>query len=144
MNFGVDPFPEESTVYIDLTSMIDVLFVLLLFFMVTTTFAETSSIDVSLPTASAKSTTISKKNLAVSLTQDGKIFLIENGGNPQPFDMAGLKDELARMKQSGAELSLVLRADKKVDHGTVVSVLDDAKQAGIDKIAIATVTQMGN
>lgn len=144
MNFGVDPLPEESTVYIDLTSMIDVLFVLLLFFMVTTTFSASSSLDVNLPTASAKTTQIAKMDLVVSLTENGAISIIEDGGTPKPVEAAALKSELEKLKKNGAELSLVLRADKHVDHGTVVTVLDNAKQAGIDRIAIATVTQVGN
>lgn len=142
MNFDIDPLPEESSVGIDLTSMIDVLFVLLLFFMVTTTFSETSSMNVKLPSASAKSTQIAKKDLSVSLDEKGEIFFSENQAAPRMISLEAFKEELIKSKQSNADVSLLLRADKGVNHGRVVSILDQAKQVGIENIAIGTLTEM--
>ena len=139
MNFGNDNASDDTSTGIDLTSMVDVLFVLVLFFMVTTTFADTSSIDVSLPGASAKSSKVEKKDVTVALTEDGKIFVNENAGTRREFSLTELTPELKRLEASGADLSLLLRADKKVEHGKVVAVLDHAKEAGIEKISIATV-----
>lgn len=142
MNFNVDPLPEESSAGIDLTSMIDVLFVLLLFFMVTTTFSETSSMNVKLPSASAKSTEISKKDLSVSLDGTGAIYFSENQAAPKLITIEALKEELVKSKRSNADVALLLRADKLVNHGRVVSILDQAKQVGIENIAIGTITEM--
>jgi len=139
MNFDSDTTSDDQSTGIDLTSMIDVLFVLVLFFMVTTTFADTSSIDVNLPAASAKSSKIEKKDVTVALTEDGKIYVNENAGARRELALSDLTPELKRLEASGADLSILLRADKKVEHGTVVAVLDHAKEAGIEKIAIATV-----
>lgn len=138
MDFGIEPLPEESSVAIDLTSLVDVLFVLLLFFMVTTTFSDTNSISVNLPNASAKGTETIKRDLAVALTANGEIFFSEGEQPPKQISLEALSSELGKLGQSGDELTLVLRADKKVDHGAVVTVLDSAKQSGIKKIAIAT------
>ena len=143
MNFGGDPISEDHSIVIDLTSMIDVLFVLVLFFMVTTTFSDVGAIDVNLPASSSKASKIEKKDLSVSLNADGQIFLEENN-EKKSVSLEALSGELVRLKQSGADLSLVLRADKKVDHGSVVSILDRAKEAGIEKIAIATVSPVGS
>lgn len=142
MNFDVDPLPEESSAGIDLTSMIDVLFVLLLFFMVTTTFSETSSMDVKLPSASAKATQISKKDLSVSLNGNGEIYFSENQAAPKMISLEVLKEELVKSKQTNSNVSLLLRADKEVNHGRVVTILDQAKQVGIENIAIGTITEM--
>jgi biopolymer transport protein ExbD len=142
MKFDVDPLPEENSVVIDLTSMIDVLFVLLLFFMVTTTFSETSSMNVKLPSASAKATQITKKDLSVSLDSKGDISFSENSAPTRKIPLEGLKDELLKAKQSNTNVSLILRADKEVNHGRVVTVLDQAKQVGIENIAIGTITEM--
>ena len=141
MNFGIDPLPEENSAVIDLTSMIDVLFVLVLFFMVTTTFSDTSSIAVSLPAASKTSVQPAKKDFAISITQNGEMFMSENGkalGTQISLDQAAA--EFGRLKQTDSEITLIIRADKKVEHGSVVAVLDRAKSAGIDHIAIAAET----
>ncbi len=139
MNFGAETTSEEHESGIDLTSLIDVLFVLVLFFMVTTTFADTSSIDVNLPTASAKASKVEKKDLTVALLESGKIFLNDGGGSRKELSLREFTAELKKLQGPNAELSLLLKADKKVEHGTVVAVLDRAKEAGIEKIAIATV-----
>ncbi|MFN8390708.1 MAG: biopolymer transporter ExbD [Bdellovibrionota bacterium] len=137
MNFGVDPLPEENAVTIDLTSMIDVLFVLVLFFMVTTTFSDTSSIPVSLPAASKGSVQPAKKDLAVSITQSGDIFLSTDGSAGKPVTLDALTAQFSELKQTGTDLTLIVRADKHAEHGAVVAVMDRAKSSGIDRIAIA-------
>ena len=138
MEFGIDPLPEENAVSIDLTSLVDVLFVLLLFFMVTTTFSDTSSISVNLPSASAQATETVKRDLAVRVTNAGELVNAEGDTKPKPITLEALSAELSRLSQSGTELTLVVRADTEAHHGVVVQVLDRAKQSGIQKIAIAT------
>jgi biopolymer transport protein ExbD len=145
MNFNADPVPEENSVFIDLTSMIDVLFVLVLFFMVTTTFSDTSSIALDLPSASKQAVAPVKKDLSVAITQDGKIYLnSDQEHSGKPISLETLEQDLAALKKDGTELTLVVKADKQVEHGTVVSVMDKAKNAGIEKIAIAANVQAAN
>lgn len=135
MDFSIEEENEDIASAINVTSLVDVVFLLLIFFMVTTTFADPSGIAVKLPkTTSAPTTVNSKDTLAVTIDQTGNASF--NGTKTTIEELRG-KLEQVRATKSG-ELTLVVRADKDTFHGTVVSVLDVAKRVGIDRISIAT------
>ncbi len=115
-----------------MTSMIDIVFLLLLFFVLSSTFVLQPGIKVRLPrTVTTESP--ARKDLVLVIARDKRVFL----NNTQvPFNAlwGRLINELKF--QPGA--ALILRADRDVPHGFVVRVMDVAKQAGADRIAIAT------
>ena len=125
---------EAETVDVNITPLIDVVFLLLIFFMVTTTFVESPSINVNLPKAATKAKESKKsKNLVVSVNTRGQIFLGE-----KRLSMSEFKSEAQKFSSENKSGMLVLRADKTSQHGEVVEIMDIAKSEGITKIAIAT------
>lgn len=120
----------EATL-INLTSLIDVVFLLLIFFMVSTSFALIRGIKVDLPTTTTPQEEI-EQNIVISITKEGKIYL----GKTQIS-----KTELVKTlkRQIGKKKSLVvINADKDTRHGMVVEVMDLAKQGGAGKLGILT------
>ncbi|TET28411.1 biopolymer transporter ExbD [Candidatus Aerophobetes bacterium] len=120
----------EATL-INLTSLIDVVFLLLIFFMVSTSFALIQGIKVDLPTTTTTQEKI-EQNIVISITKEGKIYL-----DKTQISKAELVKTLKR--QIGEKKSLVvINADKDTRHGMVVEVMDLAKQGGAGKLGILT------
>ncbi len=130
MRFRRDTARRE-TALINLTPLIDVVFLLLIFFMVSTSFAIVRGIRVDLPTTATPQEKI-EQNIVISVNKEGKIYL---GKIP-----ISEKDLVARLKrQIGNKRSLVIiNADKDVRHGTVVGVMDLAKEGGAGKLGVLT------
>ncbi|MCA9835655.1 MAG: biopolymer transporter ExbD [Trueperaceae bacterium] len=126
-------YTNRAPVGIDLTSMVDVVFLLVIFFMVSTTFITLESgLPVDLPQAQSPQSSISDLP-TVTITKDLQIYL--SGAQVAEADLTvNLRTVLA---QTGLSV-VVLRADKDVPHGTTVKVMDLIKQAGAQRIAIAT------
>lgn len=122
-------------VLVNVTSLIDVLFMLLIFFMVSTTFVEQPAMKLDLP--AAKSAETSKiESFILHVYQDGSMRL---------NDGAITLEELPKALQAGltqnTESTLNLFADKNVTHGKVIAVMDAAREAGIKKLVVATLTE---
>jgi len=123
---------KKHKVIINITSLIDVLFLLLIFFMVSSTFVEQPGMKLELPESkSAESEKI--KDLILEIKMDDSLVL-----NDEPVSMDILEDKFKELIPSLEEKSLVLKADKSVSHGTVVRVMDLAKLSGLEKLIIAT------
>jgi len=123
---------KRRKVIINITSLIDVLFLLLIFFMVSSTFVEQPGLKLELP--ETKSATTEKiKELMLEINANEKMFL-----NQELVSIENLEEEFKKILPSLEEKSLVLKADKNVPHGTVVKVMDLAKLSGLEKLIIAT------
>lgn len=118
---------------IELTPMVDVVFLLLIFFMISTTFVETPGIEVNLPESSARQIEKEPEEFKVYVTREGDIFL---GEKQVSFDQ--LKERLAEAGPQIMEKSFLLLADREAQHGRVVQIMDAARTAGITRLAIAT------
>lgn len=118
---------------IDITPLVDVIFLLLIFFMVSTTFVTTSGINVNLPKASVKVMTDKKDSLELVITEKNKHFV-----NGKPILKTKLKSVLAASKKKSGYEKLIIRADGDVKHKDVVYAMDMAKQVGLHKLSIAT------
>ncbi|MFC1477236.1 ExbD/TolR family protein [candidate division KSB1 bacterium] len=119
-------------VLINITSLIDVLFLLLIFFMVSSTFIEKPGMDLELP-ESESSTLQEVKDLVLQVKPDGSMVL-----NNQDVSEVNLKMYLEEAHGSNPDAALILKADKEAKHGQVVTIMDIAKQVGIGKLIIAT------
>jgi biopolymer transport protein ExbD len=122
----------RKRVNINITSLIDILFLLIIFFVVTSTFLEQSGMRLDLPSVeNAEPTEV--RELVLSMDAAGQIRL----GNDE-VSLAGLRQALAgRMQETGGGRMLVIRADRGAQHGDVVRVMDIAKQVGIRDLVIA-------
>jgi biopolymer transport protein ExbD len=109
---------------INITSLIDVMFLLLIFFMVSSTFREQYGIDVTLPQAETASEQDVEEHEVV-VTEEGELFY---GG--QLVDEAGLREAMAAQLEADPESVFVLRADEKADFGLALRAMDIARSLG--------------
>ena len=122
----------SRSVFVNVTSFIDVLFVLLLFFMVSTTFVNQPAMSLDLPRAMHSQGT-RQPAIIVYIDKNGLIQL-----NDEPVDDALLDQVLRTRLATSEDKAVVLKADSRVSHGDVVHVLDIIKGAGVVKLTIAT------
>lgn len=124
----------RGDVEIPLTSLTDIMFLLLIFFMVTTTFQASSGIQVKLPASEAQMPDEKVERLVVSIKADGRIFVEES-----MVEESALDEVFKNASQKNSQTLVVIRADRDVSHGRVVQVMDSARRMGLTRIAIATV-----
>lgn len=120
---------------INIASLIDVLFLLLIFFVVTSVFIEQPNIKLELPRASHAETT-KFEGLTVTINKEGRLFF-----GKQPVGITELDVILRSKAEAQGDLVLVLRADRDVAYGVVVAVMDVARGAGLKKITALTVSE---
>jgi biopolymer transport protein ExbD len=118
---------------IDITPLVDMVFLLLIFFMLSTTFIVTPGIKVNLPQSSAEKVTQEKKELLVVITEDNKVFV-----DKMLVDVGELEQRLVGVGRQDPQTLIIIKADAKALHGKVVEVMDIAKQSGLNRLAIAT------
>jgi biopolymer transport protein ExbD len=117
---------------INITSLIDVLFLLLIFFMVSSTFLEQPGIKLELPRAQSAVAT-EQQEYTLFLDKNGEMFL-----NEDKVTLDNLEKQLKEVLPNMKEKALILKADQDASHGMVVRVMDIAKQSGIKKLIIGT------
>ncbi len=130
MNFARQRRQEER---VDVTPLIDIIFQLVLFFMVSTTFVNSPGIQVDLPRSSADTIIRDKQDVNIWMTASGAIYL-----DRQAVTWAQLQSRLSAASKADRETTVIIKADKEVDHGRVVGVMDLARSYGLMKLAIAT------
>ncbi|MCC6781360.1 MAG: biopolymer transporter ExbD [Planctomycetes bacterium] len=116
---------------IDLSPMIDCIFILLIFFIVTTTFVEETGVEVD-KTPAASSVQLEKTSILLALTSSGAVVY---GG--RDIGVAGVQPLVRRMIQK-EEIPVILQVDNVVPTEMLVRVIDEAKLAGAIKVSIAT------
>jgi len=129
MQFRTKP-PRRAT--INITSLIDVIFMLLMFFVVTSSFLEKSGIKLELPTAKSSETVRMEKYI---------LYVSAEGGyslNSEVISADELEKKIAAALPSMADGALTLYADKQAQHGSVVKAMDAARLAGVKKLVVAT------
>ena len=131
MNFRRREGREEAR--IDLTPLVDTVFLLLIFFMLSTTFVVSPGIKVDLPKASKERVFREKRELRITITKDNRIYL-----DGRRVKMEELERALKERGKKAPRTLVIIRADAKAFHGNVVQVMDMAKSAGLNRLAIAT------
>ncbi|WP_115718035.1 ExbD/TolR family protein [Gallaecimonas mangrovi] len=122
---------QEEEASIDMTPMLDIVFIMLIFFIVTTSFVKESGIDVNRPTA-ATATKKKSANIFIGIKANGDIYM-----EKRQVDVERVRANVEKMLADTPEASVVIQADKDAKNGVVVSVMDQVKAAGVDKISIA-------
>lgn len=131
---------EREEPEINLTSLIDVVFLLLIFFMVSTTFEHQALLRIDLPRASTATTDVLPEILEFVITADGRLFIGDEELVDERLDTvrAAMKGRFA----AAPEAALVVRADEMAPHGLVVRVLDAAAAEGIERVRIVAAEDM--
>ena len=116
---------------INVIPLVDVVLVLLVIFMVTAPMLH-RGLDISLPTSNSN-TIKAEERLIITVQRDQKLFL----GN-DAIGLVDLRTKLREAKKANPEVSVYLRADRTVPYGTVIRVMDEIKEANIDKMGMVT------
>jgi len=120
---------EESEV--NITPMLDVVFIMLIFFIVTASFVKEAGIDVNRPDAQ----TAEKKeqgNILVAISSSGQLWI-----DKRQVDPRALRANIERLKAENPQGAVVIQADKESKNGLLVKVMDAARLAGIENVSLA-------
>lgn len=121
---------------ISLTSLIDVVFTLIIFFVITTTFEDRSAVEISLPEASAEPTAEQQDPLLVVVDREGRFFVGAN--EVLRRDPEALKEAIARIAGDDRDRAVVIRADARAEHQSVITAMDVLGQLGFQRLQLAT------
>ncbi len=133
MNFQKESSDDGNEASLNLTSLIDVMFLLVIFFAVSTTFLVSPGLSIKLPEAHSEKIIKDSKGVTAILTEKGEIYL-----DGEMISQDDLFDILREKKAMSSATMFVLEADEKAMHGQVVELMDAARQVGISRLAIAT------
>ena len=122
----------QKKVTLNITSLMDIMFILIIFFTVTSTFLEQPGIELKLPEAESSETHTAEK-VIVFVDAQGEIYI-----NKNKIQLEALAETVAELLQAQTEKMVVLRADEKATHGTIIRVMDLLRKKGIYKIIIST------
>ena len=133
MNFKTE---RRDEVNLDITPLIDVVFLLLIFFMVSTTFEHNSEINITLPTSSKEVTEAKPDAVNIGLDSQGNVYINDKAlVNAQ---LETIKNALSEALVGLDEPPIIISADADASHQSVVRVMDAARQLGLVKITFAT------
>ncbi len=133
MNLKKPPHEEPEII---LTPLIDVVFLLLIFFMVSTTFQRDSALTIELPEASSEASTEADSPVEISVDVQGRYYV--NGVQLVNTQIDTLKQALRNAAADNEDARLVISADGKTPHQAVITVMDAARQLGILNLTFAT------
>jgi biopolymer transport protein ExbD len=122
---------DDGEMGIDISPLIDCVFILLIFFIVTTTFVEETGVEVDKPQA-ASAVRLEKSSILIALTEKGEVVY---GG--RTIGISGVQPLVRRMIQQ-EDLPVIIQADKTSQSGLLVKIIDEAKLAGATKVSVAS------
>jgi len=117
---------------LNITPLLDLAFVLLVIFIITTT-PMVNDLDLNLPSAAPRPKDPPHKPNYVTVNNSGKIFL-----NMKEVDLISLQQLMVQLREQDQDLSVVVRGDSKVDYQRIINVLDVLQQANVTKVGLAT------
>jgi len=122
---------QDDEAEINLTPMLDVVFIMLIFFIVTASFAKESGIDINRPDA-ATATVKERGNILVAITESGQIWI-----DRRQVDVRSVRANIERLHAENPQGSVVIQADRNSKNGLLVQVMDAARMAGVFNVSIA-------
>lgn len=121
----------EQDASVDITPMLDVVFIMLIFFIVTATFVKLSGIEVDAPQAST-AVVQEKANILIAIDANDKVWI-----NRREVDLRALRPNIERLHAENPKGMVVIQADKESRNDTLVQVMDASRKAGVYNIALA-------
>jgi len=138
LKFG-DPRTQDEEVTLELTPLIDMVFQLLIFFLLTTTFAinvKEGGIELDLPRAKSQQIPSMSRHVVIAILKDGRTVV---GG--ESISDSALREKLESIHEENPNTMVVVQADRNVEHWRVVHAMDLAATIGLKRLAIATVEE---
>jgi biopolymer transport protein ExbD len=123
---------DDEDAAIDMTPMLDVVFIMLIFFIVTASFVKEAGIDVNRPEA-ATAVKKDRANILVAISDKGEIWI-----NKRRVDVRAVQANIERLHAENPQGTVVIQADKKATTDTLIKVMDASRSAGIEDVSIAT------
>lgn len=122
---------DDDAEEINMTPMLDVVFIMLIFFIVTASFVKEAGIDVNRPEAS---TAVKKEraNILIAISDKGEIWI-----DKRQIDVRAVQANIERLKAENPQGSVVIQADKKATTDTLIKVMDASRAAGVFDVSIA-------
>lgn len=127
---------DKEELDINITPLIDVVFLLLIFFMVSTTFERESEINITLPQASKEVTKAKPDAINVAVDAKGNIFVNDVG--LVNSKMATIKQAIFEKLGQRSDAPIIISADSRAEHQAVIKVMDASRQLGLVRITFAT------
>lgn len=122
---------QEESEEINMTPMLDVVFILLIFFIVTASFVKEAGIEVNRPEA-ATAVKKERANILVAISDKGEIWI-----NKRRIDVRAVQANIERLKAENPQGTVVIQADKKATTDILIKVMDSARAAGVYDVSIA-------
>ena len=122
---------DEEEAAIDMTPMLDVVFIMLIFFIVTASFVKEAGIDVNRPEA-ATAVKKDRANILIAISDKGEIWI-----NKRRIDVRAVQANIERLRAENPQGSVVIQADKKATTETLIKVMDASRAAGVYDVSIA-------
>ncbi len=132
---------KKEKLELSMTPMIDVVFLLLIFFMVTTTFNRQTEVKVTLPEAVGAEAEQNPRVVTLTIDEQGAYFLKDENNNPHELvaqTRESLKQEIAKLAEHSKDVPFVINADDNTPTKAVITALDAAGQAGFSQITFST------
>ncbi len=124
-------FNQEEDAEINMTPMLDIVFIMLIFFIVTTSFVKESGISVNRPHAQT-AVRQERGNILISITSNGEIWI-----DKRPVDIQAVRPNIERLHAENPEGSVVIVGDEKSETGILVQVMDQVRLAGVENVSLA-------
>ncbi|WP_100642058.1 ExbD/TolR family protein [Alteromonas facilis] len=122
---------QEEEAAIDMTPMLDIVFIMLIFFIVTTVFVKEAGIEVNKPDAS-RAILHKNANIFIAVTEDGDVWL-----DKRQVSADSVRANIERLLTEQPTDYVIIQADVKAKHGLVVEIMDAVKAAGVDRVSVA-------
>ena len=120
---------DEST--IDITPMLDIVFIMLIFFIVTTTFIKETGVEVNRPNAST-AVADERGNILIAISENNEIWI-----DKRMIDIRAVRANVERLKAENPEGSVIIQADQNSKTGLLVETMDQVRLAGVQNVSIA-------
>ena len=119
---------------LDMTPLVDVVFLLIVFFMLSTTFIVLPGIRIDLPEATSQKIKLKKNKVVVSIHAEGDLFF-----GKDRVDRSAMLRRLQDAAAENPETLVLIKGDRGVDYGRIIDTLDMARRAGLQRIGMVTV-----
>jgi biopolymer transport protein ExbD len=130
--------PKRANLRLDMTAMVDVAFLLLTFFMLTTQFKPPEAVEIDVPSSHAEVKLPGTDLMTIAVAEDGRIFLSEEPNPQVQVSLDDLHNAIVEIRSGNPEVRTVIKADAGADYGVVEDVMEVLKEARITRFSLVT------